>query len=463
MKTCFTFVVILMTSFAQATSLDGVLTHVYGDPQEAGKPARIEYSLTTEQQTIALHFNADFLAKQNLQRLMGQRVRVEVANDQDLQSGHSKVHALSVSLLTEQPSSGLNAVILGTKPWVSVLCKFNDRPDETEPLIYFQNMYANLPAGLDHYWREVSYDQVNIIGSKAFNWVTLPKNRDAYLIDGDPNLDLMFDDCIGATDALIDFSDNGLGLAYEGINMMFNDTFGCCAWGGRRYETLDGISKVWRVTWNPPWAIHTQGVIAHEMGHGFGLPHANNSDEDNDPYDSPWDVMSAASSNSVVDSNYGRLGKHINMSYKYDLGWVTDGVGFVANDSTSQTVTVEYTAKLSSSQPRFIRIPLNDGSNYFIEVRKKVGNYESNLPGNAVIIHHVDWGRNEPAWVVDGDNPAANFANTEGVMWKVGETFYDNRDGYQVTVVAVTTDGFQIEINGPNGLPDLIFADGFDN
>ena len=61
--------------------------------------------------------------------------------------------------------------------------------------------------------------------------------------------------------------------------MMFNESMGCCAWGGGRYRVLDGVAKTWGVTWLPPWSQH-HSVVAHEMGHAFGLPHSNNWDGD---------------------------------------------------------------------------------------------------------------------------------------------------------------------------------------
>jgi hypothetical protein len=113
-------------------------------------------------------------------------------------------------------------------------------------------MYGNSAGRLDHYWRELSYDQINVVGSSAAGWFTLPKPRADYIPQGgSADLTALFSDCTAAADSVVDFSNGGGG--YEGINMMFNDVLDCCAWGGTRWGTLDGVTKLWRVTWEPPW------------------------------------------------------------------------------------------------------------------------------------------------------------------------------------------------------------------
>jgi len=82
---------------------------------------------------------------------------------------------------------------------------------------------------------------------------------------------------------------------YKGINMMFNDSLGCCAYGGGRYATLDGLTQMWDTTWEPPWGYQNVAVIAHEMGHAFGLPHSSGAY--GATYDNEWDVMSDTWSN----------------------------------------------------------------------------------------------------------------------------------------------------------------------
>lgn len=447
------FLIILLCLPLWATAAnpakEGVLMVEYGETFLTGDRPHVRYYLSHEQGNERLLFSQEFLAKNPLHQWSGKRVRVTFKGAAE-EAGQP---AQAVELLEGQLRGGVN----GAQPWISLLCKFNDVAAEPENVAFFQDMYANLPAGLDHYWREVSYNNINVVGSVAVDWVDLPGTHNSYVptpgSGTDADLGSLFTDCTAAADPFIDYT-----AGFVGINMMFNELLDCCAWGGGRSATLDGQFQSWRVTWNPPWAFGNEGVIAHEMGHGFGLPHANNSDGDSNPYDSPWDVMSSATDRAVDDPVYGRLGKHINMQFKYRLGWVTDADGFIADAQTDQLLEIDHTALVSTANPRFVRLPLLDGSHYMVEVRKQVGNYESNLAGEAVIIHHVVSGRSEPPWVVDQDVPPADYSDNEGVMWKVGETFVDSIDGYTVEVLAETTHGFQLRIKGN----DLIFADGFD-
>lgn len=446
---------------ADLSTEEGVLTIRHGDGHNGEYHQK--YQLQTQTQLYELNMSKAFLSRIPIYQWQGRKVQVKFVPDS---AQDKQVRVQSIELLATDKDQ--KAAVSGNQPWVSILCKFSDNNNEPKDQNYFQDMYANQAAGLDHYWREVSYNNINIVGSIAIDWVDLPSTHTTYVPNPgsgtDADLDLLFDDCIAAADSLVDFSDAGNGQPFAGVNMMFNDNLDCCAWGGNRWETLDGFSKLWRVTWNPPWSFANETVVAHEMGHGFGLPHANNSDEDSHPYDNPWDVMSANYNTNVSDPIYGTLGQHINMYFKYFLEWVSDSDGFVADASTNQTIIIDHSALANTSNKRFARIPLNNGQQYFIETRKRVGNYDGNLAGNAVIIHHVDTTRQEPPWVVDADTPPADFSNTEGVMWKVGETFTDSIEGYQIEILSDTGDGFQISIQGPNASgSDLIFGNGFES
>ncbi len=444
--------------------VSGWLTVNWGDPQANSNqvPVRVITLATDGGGYYQLDVSDAFFDMHNgLQGFHGQRVEVLLAAGAVLDViDAAPVQALMLADTSNASQTTRGGGVFGPQPWVSILCKFSDISDEPENLAYFSNMYGNQVNQLDHYWRKVSYENINVVGSLAVDWVSLPNTQTSYISTPGSgttaNLTALFNDCTAAADAVVDFSNAGSG-GFEGINMMFNGLLDCCAWGGGQFATLDGISKVWRTTWEPPWGYADEAVIAHEMGHGFGLPHTNNSDNDSNPYDSPWDVMSAATSYSVSDPVYGRIGKHVNAYHKRNLGWIDDSERFLAN--VSSTITIDALAVENTSNFRMARIDISGTNRYYtVESRLRIGDYDQAMPGDAVIIHEVIPGRSEPSWVLDENNPAANFADTEGVMWRVGETFVDNANEISVHVDAQTAAGFVVTI----GTSEDVLVDGFE-
>jgi hypothetical protein len=144
---------------------------------------------------------------------------------------------------------GFQEPITGPQPWVSILCKFADISTEPNPNSYFQNMYGGSYPGLDHYWREQSYNTINVVGSGSSGWFPLPRPKSYYVYDqngdGYPELNhgRAVDDCNAVADPYVYYP------SYVGINMMFNDNLDCCAWKLAEL-TLDGVTRLWRLTWN---------------------------------------------------------------------------------------------------------------------------------------------------------------------------------------------------------------------
>lgn len=464
------FVVILVLScfrtvLAQTSgsfSVTGRFLVIWGDSLD-GSSGATRYTLTEDSGQITLLLISETLARSSggVNFLNGKNVTIEGYSASSL-DGQSSADVLNVSsivpvaLAATQALDGVVApAVSGSKPWVTIMCKFSDVADEPENLSFFEDMYLNVKPGLDHYWRELSYGTANVSGSSASGWFELPQPEIYYNPTntlGGTDLYSLADDCIAAADASVDF-----GL-YTGINMMFNTDFdNGYAWGGSRYMTLDGVTKVWSTTWEPPWAYADISVIAHEMGHGFGLPHSSGAY--GQTYDNAWDVMSKDRYNcaAATDLTYGCMAQHTISYHKDKLGWIPPAQKYEATGIS--TITLDHLALLSTTNYRMAQIPINGSSTHFytVEVRQLSG-YDIKLPGKAVVIHEVDTTRSRPAYVVDIDLDGDTA--DEGAMWVVGETFTDVANGISVSVLSSTATGFQVSIvasGGSDKFPWILF------
>ncbi len=344
------------------------------------------------------------------------------------------------------------AVVVGNTRWITLMCKFNDMPAEQKDLAFFLSQYGTAPGQLGHYWSEVSYGKINLAGSSAYGWFALPQPRATYVttVDGKEKADLdkLFDDCAAAADPTVNFA------GAQGVNMMFNGDLDGFAWGGGACTTLDGARRCPRVTWNPPWSFGNLAPLGHEMGHGYGLPHSDNSDGDDDTYDNPWDVMSDGWSNAMQDSTYGSRPKHISMQQRDRLGWVDTArkLSIPAGNFSRTQVTLDYAHLKNASHPQMILLAMEPQPDpyatviYTLEVRKRSGDYESELAGDAVIIHRME--NYGTAYSVDADVPPADVANNEGSMFKPGELWVAPGGSRWVKVESMSSTGFVVTI-GP--------------
>ena len=344
--------------------------------------------------------------------------------------------------------------VAGPTRWITIACKFSDIASEEKSIDFFRSQYGEAVGQLGHYWREVSYNKINLAGSDAQGWFTLPQPRSHY-VTLDPatgkdkaNLNLLFDHCTTAADATVDFS------PMTGINMMFNGDLDGFAWGGGRCVTLDAVNRCWSSTWNPPWSFNNLAPLAHEMGHGYGLPHSDNSDGDSDPYDNPWDVMSDAWNNAVRDGTFGARPKHINIYQRDRLGWVDAArKRTIASGAPLASVSVDYASLASSSNTQMLVLQTPSspdpyrGAVYTIEARRPIGDYEGRLAGDAIIIHAVGGNYGQQAKSQDADVPPANLSNNEGSMFKVGESWVSPDELFWVTIESKTATGFVVVVS----------------
>ncbi len=378
-------------------------------------------------------------------------------------------HVYSMQVLDAAKVDSIEASVLGEQAWVTILARFADISSTPKEPSFFDNLlYNDTYPSLNHYWQEVSYNTINITGG-TYGWYDLTNNQTDYEGNSDPlclkqpKFDLLLEDMATLADPFVDFND------YTGINLVYNNEIGNCVWGGSATLTIDGSTRTYRVTYLSPQGLEHM-FFAHEIGHGFGLPHSSGSY--GTPYDSEWDVMSKGSSCKIVDPEFNCMAVHTIAYHKALLGWIPSSNIYEASNNTITTIDLSPLENMSNGY-MMAKVPISTDQFYTIEYRKFSG-YDVNVPDDAIIIHHVDESRERPAQVIDVDNNGN--PNDEGARWRVGEIFNDSVNNINITIIEDLGDHYRISISTSdldlnaytssfidNGMLDVLFILGDSN
>jgi hypothetical protein len=380
------------------------------------------------------------LALEDLLALDGKNVQIQgvwvISPEEDVQ-GVFQLRTIELLQFQISATTANNGVI-GNQRWLSLLCKFADNPDEPHTLDFYADLYGDSYPRLNHYWRELSYDKINLDGYMTYGWYPMPKARADYLLQDGYNLNLyeIGQDCAKAADPYVYFPD------FAGVNFVFN-SFIYGAFGGRTVINVDEIEILTPATWF--YSGSTIGLIAHEMGHAFGLPHSSGSY--GWVYDNPWDVMSQyGGAGHVIVNPYGFPAPHTIAYHKLRLGWIYPEQVYTAMPGSQITLHLERLALPQTEDYLIVIIPKARSQRYFytLETRFRVG-YDQQVPGNAIIIHDVDNERySSMAHLLDIDGNGNN--GDDGAMWTEGEIFTDEDYGIIVSIDARTDSGFMVTI-----------------
>jgi len=430
----------------------GLLNILYGDPPPRSKGKRAILYMLTDKNGRRSQLLLDKKETWPLGGPMAlNRKQVMVDGSRVAPSSSNiRVNAIALDKSTISSSaSPMTTVVTGAQPWVTILCRFSDSTGVTpHDLAWFDTLMGSTYPGLDHYWRDLSYNNVHLTGSVQAGWYNLPHPRSYYVYDRDgngvPDLDFerITDDCTAVADPDVFFPN------FVGVNMMFNQDLDCCAWGGGGPLARDGVTRNYNITWMPPWGYKDQFVLGHEMGHGFGLPHS--SGPYSQTYDSKWDPMSGGGVCNPPHAGYGCVGPHTISYHKHFLGWIPPARKYVATPGMNQAITIERLGQpISTNNYLMAQIPIDTvGTQFYTVEARQFASYDDQIPGEAIVIHKVDTTRGDrEAQVVDADNNGN--PNDAGAMWTPGETFTDTANRITVSVVSRSQSSFNIIIDKP--------------
>ncbi|MDQ2671040.1 MAG: hypothetical protein M3Y31_10440, partial [Gemmatimonadota bacterium] len=300
----------------QAITATGTFHSVWVDPRNAPPPDALSF-ITGEQGTIRLELTAQQLAAGGGRAALERR-RVTVtgvvqpagAAAPGLAAAIAGVPILRVTALRPEQALVSATPQTGSRAYATILCRFPDLASVPGDRARYQAIAGTGEPGLDHYWREVSENQIDLSGSTVSDWYVLPHPYSHYTAGSNLDLGALAQDCTAAADADVNFNQ------VDGINLQFNAPF-AASWGGAWTVSLDGPVRIVPMTWLANWA--GQSVYAHEMGHSFGLSHS--SGQYGAVYDSPWDVMSYSYVRHV-GGTYDYIGQHTITYHKGLLGWI---------------------------------------------------------------------------------------------------------------------------------------------
>lgn len=180
-------------------------------------------------------------------------------------------------------------------------------------------------------------------------------------------------------------------------------------------------------------------VVVHELGHNYGLEHANlwaTIDEsvigpgNNQVYGNVFDTMGSAHADPTDF--------HFNVIWKYRLNWLPDSFVKIVASNGLYRLSAFDVAALQTGGIYALRIRKDDARDYWVEFRQ---NFPSNpRTQNGIILSWSPWSRS--SWGTQLlDTTPGTYAGADDAPLILGRTFADLDAGLFITPVAIGLNG----------------------
>lgn len=351
---------------------------------------------------------------------------------------------------------------VGTKQVLVIRVDFSDFPGE--PMT--QQAAQTVMNSVNNLYQEMSYGQTSITATVSNNVYRLPTTGTTYAVND--NEGQMHTDA--RTAAAADYTVT----SYDRVIVLFRNLGTSVVTGSK--ITFGGEANILGPNvWINGSSAFVLPTVSHELGHTYGLAHANlwrvsdgnplSASGNSYEYGDPFDTMGSSSVTGVTrDSRH-----HFNPWHKNRLGWLPDSA--VTTVKTSGTYRIyRFDHKDSPRQlPLAIRIYRDGVRNYWIGLRQ---NFASGTPASNDA--YVIWGYNQrqQSALLDLTTPGVSVSSaaaSSGIdaALPIGTTFSDA--AYGITIKPVGRGGSEpeqyldVEITvGPAGPPNVVTGWGRD-
>ncbi len=385
-----------------------------------------------------------FPSGENLGLISGRTIRVTgKLTGSVASSGFETFNVENLEILDEGSVAGEENPNLGEQRTAVVLINFANLPYQPFNPIEVQNIIFNSTDtnSATSIINEMSYGKTRLIG-EVYGWYTLPINVTDPMAK---NFDYIKNAAINFIDPLINFNDYKRLIILEIINAPIG---GQSTSGLNEVVTNDGRLMISTIVmrYNEPGGI--DGVLLHELGHSFGLLHANDLECGNF-------VVGATNCEPIeYGDNFDTMGQgtaHYNAIYKNQLGWLDSSKIVELQDG-------KYYIEPLQTISNGIKAVKSSDSGIYIEYRKPVGyefyNYQ-NLknrtggPYEGVFIHKrissIQSGLLDTSpHISSEENP--QWQDSQDVVLRIGQTYNDEQGIFSVTVNQVTENYAEIEV-----------------